>query len=137
MARAHTTDRERIAEFLAGSVYAVVGASNDRSKYGNRVLRAYLAHDRRAHPVNPNAKEVEGLESYADLASLPEAPHGVSVVTPPRVSDRVIEEAGRLGFRRVWLQPGAESPDSPEVARRAGVELISGGPCVLVELSKR
>ncbi len=128
---------ERIAAFLDGSPHAVVGASNDRSKYGNRVLRAYAAHGMPVHPVNPHEDEVEGLKAYPDLASLPVKPHGVSVVTPPAVSDAVIEQAGRLGILRVWLQPGAESRNSVAVARKAGVDLIAGGPCVLVALARR
>jgi predicted CoA-binding protein len=127
----------RVDAFLEGTAFAVVGASADRSKYGNRVLRAYVRHGRKAYPVNPNERAVEGLACYPDLASLPEKPHGVSVITPPHVTDRILEEAARLGLRRVWLQPGAESPRSPEIARAAGITLLWGGPCVLVELAAR
>ena len=77
------SEAARIEQFLNGSPHAVVGASRDRSKYGNKVLRAYLQSDRTVYPVNPTAVEVEGLTAYPDLAALPEAVHGVSVITPP------------------------------------------------------
>jgi uncharacterized protein len=126
-----------VAEFLAGRAFAVVGASNDRSKFGNRVLRAYLAHGRRAFPVNPRETVIEGLPSVPDLASLREPVHGVSIITPPRVSERVVDEALARGLTRLWFQPGAESAAAVARARAAGALVLAYGPCVLVELDAR
>jgi predicted CoA-binding protein len=126
-----------VAEFLAGRAFAVVGASNDRSKFGNRVLRAYLAHGRRAFPVNPRETVIEGLASVPDLASLREPVHGVSIITPPHVSERVVDEALARGLTRLWFQPGAESASAVARARAAGALVLAYGPCVLVELDER
>jgi predicted CoA-binding protein len=123
--------------FLSGTTFAVVGASRDRSKYGNRVLRAYLAHGLKAVPVNPNEEEVEGLPAVPDLAHLPERVDGVSIITPPEVSARVVDEALALGYRNLWLQPGAEDRGAVERARRAGARVLAYGPCVLVALGGR
>ena len=79
------TDRERIDAFLEGSTFAVVGASSDRGKYGNKVLRCYLQHGRTVHPVNPGASSVEGLDCYPDLASVPRPLHGVSIIIPNKI----------------------------------------------------
>ena len=127
----------QIQDFLAGEAFAVVGASPDRSKYGNKVLRAYLQAGHQAYPVNPRATEVEGQASYPDLASLPGAVHGISVITPPAVTVQVIEDAARAGIQRVWLQPGAESPQALARAKELGLSVIAGGPCVLVALGFR
>lgn len=124
----------RITAFLAGAPHAVVGASTDRDKYGNKCLRCYQQAGRPVFPINPRGGEVEGLASYSDLASLPEVPHGVTVVTPPAVTLHVLEEAASLGVQHVWLQPGAESPEVVERALELGLEPISGGPCLLVAL---
>lgn len=124
----------RIQAFLAEGPHAVVGASTDRSKYGNKVLRCYLQHGLKVHPVNPSASEVEGLPAYPDLASLPEKVAGLSVITPPKVTEQVVAEAARLGIRRIWMQPGAESPEAIEKAQALGLEVIAGGPCLLVVL---
>ena len=129
--------RERIAEFLAGEVFAVVGASNDRAKYGNKVLRCYLQNGRRAIPVNPNARKIEGLAAVPDLASLPEPVHGASIITPPEVTETIVEEAARAGVKRLWMQPGAESARAIERAGELGLSVIAGGPCVLVSLGYR
>src|SRR5438477_6987528 len=98
-------ESEQINAFLAGAPHAVVGASSDRSKYGNLVLRSYVQAGRPIFPVNPGAEEVEGLKAYPDLASLPEKVHGVSVITPPRVTESIVEQAGSLGIKHIWLQP--------------------------------
>ena len=84
---------EQIAAFLAGDSFAVVGASRNRAKYGNKVLRSYRQAGRRVYPVNPHAREVEGQVCYPDLASLPEPVHGVSIITPPAVTERIVEQA--------------------------------------------
>ena len=52
-------DQDKIAQFLAGAPHAIVGASRDRSKIGNRVLQAYLQNQRPVYPVNPVAQEIE------------------------------------------------------------------------------
>lgn len=123
--------------FLAGGSFAVVGASRDRAKYGNRVLRAYQAHGLKAFPVNPGETEVEGVRAVPDLAHLPERVHGVSIITPPHVTEGVVDEALELGYRLLWLQPGAESAPAVERARRAGARVLAYGPCVLVSLAAR
>jgi predicted CoA-binding protein len=128
---------EQIDEFLAGKRFAVVGASKDRAKYGNKVLRAYLQNNLDAVPVNPNADEVEGLPAFRDLASVPGPIDSVSIITPPSVTESVVKQALALGIKNVWMQPGAESRAAIDSARQAGVNVISGGPCLLVTLEFR
>ncbi len=123
-----------IAEFLAGAPHAVVGASRDRSKIGHRVLRAYLQDGRAVYPVNPREQEIEGLKTYPDLASLPMTVHGVSVITPPKVAESIVEQAAAIGAKRIWFQPGAESEQAVARANLLGINVISGGPCLLVVL---
>jgi predicted CoA-binding protein len=128
---------DRIRAFLAGSVFAVVGASADRTKYGNKVLRAYLQNGLQVFPVNPRQAEIEGLRAYPDLAALPGPVHGLSIVTPPAVTERIVEDAAAAGIRHVWMQPGAESAAALQRAEELGLNTIGGGPCVLVTLHYR
>jgi predicted CoA-binding protein len=130
-------DQAKIAEFLAGGPHAVVGASRDQAKIGNKVLRVYMQTGRAVFPVNPGADEIEGLKAYPDLTSLPEAVHGVSVITPPLVTESIVEQAGSLGIKNIWLQPGAESERAVARAEELGINVISGGPCILVVLGYR
>lgn len=122
--------------FFAGSPFAVVGASDDRHKFGNKVLRCYWDHGRTAYPVNPKRDTVEGKPCFATLADVPGPVHGVSLITQPAVSEAIVEEAAALGIERLWFQPGSESRRALEAARRHGMTVIAGGPCVLVELPR-
>lgn len=127
----------RIQDFLAGSVYAVAGASQDRAKYGNKVLRCYLQHGRRAYAVNPRETEVEGVACVPTLAALPEPVHGLSIITPPPVTEKLVEAAQAAGITRIWMQPGAESPRAIQRCRDLGISLVANGPCLLVVLGYR
>ncbi len=111
--------QDKIQSFLSGKRFAVVGASTDRSKYGNKVLRVYLQNKRDVVPINPSAKEVEGLTAYPDLASVPGTIDGVSIITQPTVTENVVSDALARGINNIWIQPGAESE-----ARRS-----NGGRC--------
>ncbi len=128
------TLQEKIDVFFAGKPHAVVGASRERAKYGNKVLRAYLQNDREVYPVNPNSEEVEGLETFPDLASLPQPVHGISVITKPDVTERIVEQAAELGVKNIWMQPGAESEKAVKRAEQLRMNVIAGGPCALVTL---
>ncbi|KAK3811428.1 MAG: CoA-binding domain protein, partial [Linnemannia gamsii] len=125
-----------IREFFSSAEqkFAVVGASADRKKFGNLVLRWYQANGYPAViAVNPKETTIESLPSVANLSSLPGKPsdYHVSIITPPTITQSVLEEAHKNGIRRVWLQPGAESPAALEYANSNGIKIIAGGPCVL------
>jgi predicted CoA-binding protein len=132
-----TDVRKTIKAFLSHGPYAVAGASADRNKYGNKVLRCYLQHDLEVYPVNPTRDEVEGRTCYADLGSLPVRVRGVSIITRPEVTERIVEDAGAAGVEFVWMQPGAESAAAIARGEELGLEVIAGGPCVLVALGFR
>lgn len=125
---------DRIHAFLASGPFAVVGASTDRSKYGNKVLRCYQQHGKEVYPINPKAPEVEGLKAYASLAALPAKARAISIITPPAATEQVVRDAAAAGVQHVWMQPGAESDAAIATAESLGMSVIAGGPCLLVVL---
>jgi len=127
----------QITSFLNGDHFAVVGASTDRSKYGNKVVRTYLQNGLSVTPVNPKADEVEGIPAVASLADIEQPVHGISVITPPSVTEGVVREAIRLGIQHIWMQPGAENAAAVEAAEAAGINVLHSGPCLLVVLGFR
>jgi len=129
--------QERIDAFLAGSPHAVIGASRDRSKYGNKVLRAYRQRNLPVFAVNPFTDELEGLPAFPDLASVPQTVYGISVITPPTVTASIVEQAGKLGIQHLWLQPGSENETALSRAEELGLNVIANGPCILVALGYR
>ena len=126
-----------IDEFLKAAAFGVVGASADRGKFGNRVLRCYQMHGLKAVPVNPREEEIEGIPCVASVALLPDNVTSISIVTPPLMTERVVVEAAAKGIRNVWMQPGAESPKAVAFCREKGMNVIADGSCILVVLGYR
>jgi len=127
------SQQEKINAFLNGQAFAVVGASDDRKKFGNKVYRLYKRLGKAVYPVNPNARTVEGDQAYPDLHALPESVHGVSIITPPKVTETIIDQAISAGIEHIWMQPGAESDAGIQRAEQAGLNVIAGGACILAE----
>lgn len=126
--------KTQLNAFVSSGPFAVVGASADREKYGNKVLRCYQQHQMEVYPVNPKADRLEGLQAYASLAELPRRARSISIITPPEVTEKVVQEAIRAGVKNIWMQPGSESPAAVQAVKAAGLELIAHGPCILVAL---
>lgn len=113
-----------IADFVNRRVWAVVGASQDRTKYGNRILRSLHMAGYTVYPVNPNGGVIEGLQAYPTLASLPEQPDVIDLVVPPTVTEQVVREAHDIGLSRVWMQPGAESQAAIKYCHENGIQVV-------------
>ncbi|MFT7616720.1 MAG: putative CoA-binding protein [Planctomycetota bacterium] len=125
-------------DFLAYDRFVVAGASTNRMKYGNKVLRCYLQNGRDAIGLNPRATEIEGVKAIASLSDI-ERPKEValSIITPPKITEQLIAEAIELGISAIWMQPGAESPAAIAMAEKANMTTIHSGPCLLVVLGYR
>lgn len=126
---------DNINAFLSGTTYAVAGASARQHKYGNKVFRALIKSGRETFPLNPVTELIEGHQAYPTISELPKLPDSLSIVTPPEVTRRVVEDAIRAGVKHVWMQPGAEDPQASQAAREAGLTVIDDGSCILVLLA--
>jgi len=111
---------------------AVIGASANKSKYGNIIVRDLKRKGYEVYPVNPNLDEVEGLKCYPSLENLPEDVELLIFVVPPRVGLQEAKKAVSLGFKRLWFQPGAESEEIANFLKGQEVE-YSFYRCVMVE----
>ena len=118
------------------NVIAVVGASRDPEKYGNRVYRDLKEAGYAVYPVNPNAAEILGDRCYPDLKSLPVKPDVVNVVVPAEVTEKVVKSCKELGITKVWMQPGSESEKAIEFCEANGIDVVHG-VCIMVERRKR
>lgn len=128
------TIEEKIIQFLSAEAFAVAGASTNRNKYGNKVLRCYQQHGRQVVPVNPRAEMIEGLPCTASVSELPGNVKSLSVITPPKVTEQIVEQAILHGIENIWMQPGAESPEAISRCEEAGINVIADGSCLLVVL---
>lgn len=108
----------------AGRVVAIIGASNDRRKYGNRAVRAFARQGYVVHPVHPTATTIEGIPAYTSIAEVPGPIHVVSMYVPPDVGERLLEGIAARHPSELWVNPGAESPALLERARALGLQPI-------------
>jgi predicted CoA-binding protein len=90
-------------------VVAVIGASSDRSKFGNRAVRAFRQQGYTVIPINPHEDQIEGLKTYKSVLDVPGAIDMASFYVPPDVGQSVMDEVAKKGVAEVWLNPGAES----------------------------
>jgi hypothetical protein len=126
-----SADAARIKSFLSERVWAVVGASAHKEKFGYKVFKV-LAEKWQVYPVNPGLVEIDGIKCYPSLSDLPEVPAVVNIITPPAVTLKIIEECATIGIAKVWMQPGAESPEAINLCLAHGINVISDR-CAKVE----
>jgi len=105
-------------------IVAVIGASGDRRKFGNKAVRAFLAQGYTVIPVNPHEPEIEGLKAYPSVLDIPGPVDMVTVYVHSEVGVRVMPEIAAKGITEVWLNPGADDDGVIDAARAAGLEPI-------------
>ena len=115
-------------------VVAVIGASADRRKFGNRAVRAYAAEGYTVVPINPNEVEVEGLRTYPSVLDVPGDIDMASFYVPPDIGEHVIDEVARKGIPEVWLNPGSESDRLVARARALSIQPIVA--CSIVSIGR-
>jgi predicted CoA-binding protein len=115
-------------------VVAVVGASSNRRKFGNRALRAFRQQGYTVVPINPHETEVEGLKAYASVLDVPGAIDMASLYVPPDVGEQVIGEIAQKGIAEVWLNPGAES--DALIARARALQIQPIVACSIVAIGE-
>ena len=115
-------------------VVAVIGASNNRRKFGNRAVRAYLDQGYTVVPINPREREVEGLKAYASVLDVPGPIDMASFYVPPEVGEEIIGDVARKQIAEVWLNPGAESDELIARARALSIKPIVA--CSIVAIGR-
>ena len=103
---------------------AVIGASSNRAKFGNKALRAFQAQGYTVLPINPNEPEVEGIKTYASVLDVPGSIDMATVYVQPDVTLRLLDEFARKGIPEIWVNPGAEDDEVMAEARRRKMHVI-------------
>lgn len=111
---------------------AVVGASSDRHKYGNKSVRAYLAAGYKVYPIHPREAEIEGQKAYRSLADLPEKVSRITVYLPPQLTRGLLTEIAAAGAEEVFFNPGAADETLAAEARELGIPAIEA--CSIVDI---
>lgn len=130
-------DAVAIATMVNARVWAVVGASNHHHKFGRRIFDVLKRSGYTVYAVNPNVNGLDdGSPTFRSVRDLPEVPEVVNVVVPPAAGMAVVEDCLARGVKNLWFQPGAESEEAIKRAEDAGMRVIWGGPCAMVEAKR-
>ncbi|MBI4729014.1 MAG: acetate--CoA ligase family protein [Acidobacteria bacterium] len=123
-----------LARFAGARSVALVGASNDPLKWGNRILCNITegGFAGRIYPVNPRESRIAGLEAYPSVGALPEIPDVVLVCVPAAAASRALEETARAGVKAVvvitsgFAETGNEEAERElaEIARRRRLAMV-------------
>jgi uncharacterized protein len=113
---------------------AVIGASADRRKYGNKAMRAYLQQGYTVIPINSHESEVEGHRAYASVLDVPGEIDMATLYVPARSGLQVIEDIAKKGVAEVWLNPGADDDEVVSRARELGLNTIQA--CSIIAIGE-
>ena len=112
---------------------ALIGASNDSSKFGNQIYRNLRTKGYNIIPINPKEKKIEGDKAYASIDMMDSLPDIVNFVVPPQIAIKVAQKAIDLGITHLWFQPGSESDELEELLRKNhGIKYLINS-CIMVE----
>ena len=114
---------------------AVIGASPDRRKFGNKALRAFREAGYRTIPINPYYDEIEGEKAYASVVDYPDTIDMATIYVPPDVGEQVVESLAQKGIGEVWFNPGSESAEVVTRARALGIRPIQACSIIGIGMS--
>jgi len=113
----------------------IIGASTDRSKFGNKAVRAFVRQGFTVHPVNPKEAQIEGLPAFKNIAEVPVRPHLVSVYLPPPVLLKILPDIAMKGCDELWLNPGTASHEVLALAEQLQLNVIQACSIVGIGIS--
>jgi uncharacterized protein len=111
---------------------AILGASADRAKFGNKAVRAYQQQGYAVYPVNPKEAQIEGLQAFRTIGEVPVRPQRISVYLPPPVTLKLLADIAAKGCDELWLNPGADAEDVVAEAERLGLNVVRA--CSIVDV---
>lgn len=120
-----------IKEFMAQKKFAVVGATENPQKYGNKIVKNLKSRGYEVYPINPKLKELEGSTCYPSLDEIPVKVDVVDFVVPPEATEEILKQCKELGLNHIWLQPGSESKTAIDFCHDNNMKVVHD-VCVMV-----
>lgn len=124
-----------IDDMLQLKTWAVVGATDNKEKFGYKIFKVMLEAGLEVYPINPGVNQILDKKCYPSLKDLPVKPDAVDIVVPPRVGTQILHECIELGITNVWLQPGANTQQVVNLAKELGLTVVDA--CIIVELRNK
>jgi hypothetical protein len=115
-------------------IVAVIGASKDRDKFGNKAVRGFRQAGYEVIPIHPLDDEIEGIQAYGSVLEVPGDIDIATLYVPPNVGERLVDEIVQKKIPLLWLNPGADGPGVIKRAQAFGLELVIG--CSLIAIGE-
>jgi predicted CoA-binding protein len=113
------------------NLIALVGASNDKNKYGNKILLDLHYKNYNVVPINHREDSIAGLKAYSKVQDLPSRPSIINFVVPPEIGLIITKELVEEGYDHFWYQPGAESENLSNLLAQENKDFIDD-KCIMV-----
>ncbi len=121
---------DQAEKMLTAKTWAVVGATDNQSKFGYKIFKFMVDRGFDVYPVNPGIQQVYGKVCYESLAALPVKVDAVDVVVPARIGKLIMRDCSKLGIQNVWLQPGADDDSVVQAAEELNLTVVTD--CIMV-----
>jgi len=122
-------------KMMNSKVWAVVGVTGNKDKYGYKIWKILMDHEYETYGVSPNYEELEGIKIYSALKDLPVKPDVVDMVVAPKISINILDEAKELGIKYIFFQPGTYNDEVVKKAEELGLEYLLDD-CVYATLKR-
>jgi len=122
---------KQIEEFLASEPIALVGVSRNPKKFGFAAFKELKEKGMNVIPVNPNAQEILGIKVYPDIQALPADVKGLIIMTGKDKTADIIKEAREKGYKQIWIQQMAGTPEAIKELEGSDINYITG-QCILM-----
>jgi hypothetical protein len=116
---------------------AIIGASSDPQKYGNKAIKAYSIIGYKVYPINPNEDEIEGIKAYKSILDIPDEIDRVTMYVPPKVGLKILEDIKKKGVKELYFNPGSENDEIVEKAKELGLNPILACSILAVGLNPK
>jgi predicted CoA-binding protein len=114
---------------------AIIGASNNRTKFGNKAVRAYLEQGYAVYPINPRESQIEGVPALKSIRDMPLRPQRISLYVLPHIVLNLLPDIAAVGCDELWLNPGTESDEVLQEAGRLGLNVVQACSIMSIEVS--
>lgn len=127
---------EKKIDMLKCKVWAIVGATDNKEKFGYKIYKFMRDAGYEAYAVNPGVEKILGQQCYKSLQDLPVKPEAVDIVVPPKVGEQIVRQCAELSIQNVWLQPGADGQEIIAAAETLRLKVVYNS-CVMKEIKKQ
>lgn len=113
------------------SVVAILGASDNPSRYSFMALELLIEKGHELRLINPRLKSIAGHPCVSSLSALKDV-HTLTIYVNPEILEQNLDGIIKLHPKRVIMNPGSESLLVKKALEQQGIEVIEG--CTLVML---